>query len=226
MNGTCNRFHCALDSVYGFSAHFERYLKICVGYLPKTADFEVGDGTDRCRPHANRHAHKSCLNQLPATPTNRSSLVEFRRSVDERYRLSLPHELIEPLTSSSDQCVLVKERPGSLSLWSNSKWRERLDDAVNVVKSKWKAGRLDSRLHDVQSLGRLLSTRHRDVPIAGRGRLVIPDGFRDFLGVEPGEDVLLVGAAVCVEIWKPDAWIAYLNDHMTDFGGLLDELSS
>ncbi len=151
---------------------------------------------------------------------------EFRRSVDERYRLSIPSELTDSLTGGNSECVLVKERPGSLSLWSTTKWKERLDSAVNVVESKWKAGRLDSRLYDVQSLGRLLSTRHRDVTLAGRGRLVIPDGFREFLGVEAGGEVLLVGAAVCVEIWKPENWINYLNDHMTEFGGLLDELSN
>ena len=32
----------------------------------------------------------------------------------------------------------------------------------------------------VQMLGRLLSTRHRNVRLAGRGRLVIPEGFRIF----------------------------------------------
>ena len=167
---------------------------------------------------------------MPESPSNtdEKSLIfgEFRRTLDERFRLSVPAELIDPLTDGGSQCVLVKERPGSLSLWSNAKWRERLDSAVNVVESKWKAGRLDSRMYDVQSLGRLLSTRHRDVQIAGRGRLVIPEGFREFLGVEAGGDVLLVGAAVCIEIWRPESWIDYLNDHMTEFGGLLDELSS
>lgn len=152
-------------------------------------------------------------------------LGEFRRALDDRHRISIPSELIEPLTAGNPECVLVKERPGSLSLWSTAKWRERLTDSVNIVETKWKAGRLDNRLHDVQRLGRLLSTRHRDVQIAGRSRLVIPEGFRDFLGVEPGADVLLVGAAVCIEIWRPADWMNYLHDRMPEFGTLLDELS-
>lgn len=152
-------------------------------------------------------------------------LGEFRRAVDERHRFTIPSELLEPLLGDATECVLVKERPGSLSLWSPGKWKERLSGAVGIVESKWQAGRLDSRLHDVQRLGRLLSTRHRDVQLAGRGRLVIPDGFREFLGVEPSSDVLLVGAAVCVEIWQPQKWIEYLNVGMEEFGSLLDELS-
>jgi len=152
-------------------------------------------------------------------------LGEFRRAIDERYRFTIPTELLEPLLGDATDCVLVKERPGSLSLWSTEKWKERLSGAVGVVESKWQAGRLDSRLHDVQRLGRLLSTRHRDLQLAGRGRLVIPDGFREFLGAEPSSDVLLVGAAVCVEIWQPARWIDYLNEGMQEFGPLLDELS-
>ena len=152
-------------------------------------------------------------------------LGEFRRAIDERFRFTIPTELLEPLVGEATECVLVKERPGSLSLWSTEKWKERLSGAVGVVESKWQAGRLDSRLHDVQRLGRLLSTRHRDVQLAGRGRLVIPDGFREFLNVEPSSDVLLVGAAVCVEIWNPTYWIDYLKEGMEEFGPLLDELS-
>ena len=42
-------------------------------------------------------------------------------------------------------------------------------------------------------LGRLLSTRHRTVQLAGRGRLLIPEGFREFLGVEPNGEALFWG---------------------------------
>ena len=74
-------------------------------------------------------------------------------------------------------------------------------------------------------LGRLLSTRHKSVPIAGRGRLLIPEGFRQFLGVEPGGEVLVIGAAVCVEVWRPDAWVGYLDENIPEFRRLFDELA-
>ncbi len=152
-------------------------------------------------------------------------LGEFRRAVDERYRFSIPAELLEPLIGDASEAVLVKERPGSLSLWSTTQWKTRLKGAVGIVESKWQAGRLDSRIHDVQRLGRLLSTRHREIQLAGRGRLVVPEGFREFLDLQPGTDVMLVGAGVCIEIWHPTQWINYLNQGMEEFGPLLDELS-
>ena len=155
-----------------------------------------------------------------------SSLIlgEFRRSIDERYRVSIPTELLEALLNDQD-AVLVKERPGCCSLWQHKAWQEQLTSNLQVIESKIKANRMDARLPDLQKFGRLLSTRHRDIQIAGRGRILIPEGFREFLMAEPGTDLLIVGAAVCIEIWNIDAWRNCLNEQIPDFSGLLEELA-
>jgi MraZ protein len=161
-------------------------------------------------------------------------LGEFRRTLDERYRLSIPGELLAAMTASAmtgsggapPECILAKERPGALSLWASAVWEERLSSSIHLVQAKIQAGRLSGRVEDVQHLGRLLSTRHKAVQLAGRGRLVIPEGFREFLQVPTGGEVLLIGAALCVEIWRPEAWLQYLNERMPEFGTLLNDLSS
>ena len=158
-------------------------------------------------------------------PSHDFILGEFRRSLDERFRLSIPADLIDPLLVSGKDCILAKERPGSLSLWNTTMWGDRLDRGVQLVSDKLQAGRLQDRVRDVQRLGRLLSTRHKDAQIAGRGRLLIPEGFREFLGVEPGGEVMVVGAAVCIEIWNSRDWIDYLKEGIPEFGSLLDELA-
>ena len=152
-------------------------------------------------------------------------LGEFQRTLDDRYRLSIPNELGDALVAESADCILAKERPGCLSLWSAAVWQTRLDEGVELVKQKMRAGKLQERIGQVQLFGRLLSTRHRSVQLAGRGRLVIPEGFREFLGVEPGGDVQIIGAAVCVEIWNPAAWLKYLEGRMPRFRRLFDQLS-
>jgi MraZ protein len=152
-------------------------------------------------------------------------LGEFPRTLDERYRLSIPSELGDLLTADSSDCILAKERPGCLSLWSAPVWQARLDEGVELVKQKMRAGRLQEKIAEVQLLGRLLSTRHRPVQVAGRGRLLIPEGFREFLGVEPNGEVLVVGAAVCVELWQTAAWLRYLQTRMPKFRKLFDRLS-
>ena len=152
-------------------------------------------------------------------------LGEFQRTLDERFRLSIPGELVALLTVDSAECILAKERPGCLSLWSAEVWQAGLDEGVELVKRKMQAGKLEGRIGQVQLLGRLLSTRHKAVQLAGRGRLLIPEGFREFLDCEPGSEVLVVGAAVCIEIWNPPAWLKYLEARMPKFRRLLDQLS-
>jgi MraZ protein len=153
-------------------------------------------------------------------------LGEFRRNLDERFRLSIPGELTEGMFGQSPNCILAKERPGCLSLWNAGHWQSRLDQGVELIQRKMQAGKLEGQIARVQVLGRLLSTRHKTVSLAGRGRLVIPEGFREFLEVKQGGEVLVVGAAVCIEIWNPAAWLKYLQARMPKFRRLLDGLSA
>ena len=153
-------------------------------------------------------------------------LGEFPRTLDDRHRLSIPLELVDLLVAENGACILAKERPGCLSLWNSAAWQSRLDEGVELVKSKMRAGKLAGRLEEVQQLSRLLSTRHKTVQLAGRGRLSIPDGFREFLQVEPLGEVIVIGAGVCIEIWSPPAWLAHLESHVTEFRQLFDKLSS
>ena len=152
-------------------------------------------------------------------------LGEFHRTLDDRYRLSVPTELAEALTTESPECILAKERPGCISLWGAQTWQAKVDEEVELVKHKMRVGRLRDEIPKVQLLGRLLSTRHRTVQLAGRGRLLIPEGFREFLAVEPGGDVMVVGAAVCIEIWNPPEWLDYLRGRIPKFRRLLSKLA-
>lgn len=151
-------------------------------------------------------------------------LGEATRTLDDRYRMSVPPELVEALAAPDARLILAKERPGCLSLWNEAAWKTRLEEGVELVERKILARRLDDRLEEVQRLGRLLSTRHTPVQLAGRGRLVVPEGFREFLGIEPGGDVMVIGAAVCVEIWHPDPWREYVGLQMPEFRELLERL--
>jgi MraZ protein len=150
---------------------------------------------------------------------------EAIRALDERYRLTLPAELADAVGGEAGECLIAKERPGCLSLWRRDAWEEKQRQAEAIIASKLATGRLDGRLGDVQRLGRLLSTRQRTIPIAGRGRIVIPEEFRELLGVEPGGNVSVVGAAVCVELWSPEAWAEWIGREMPGFRDLFEELA-
>jgi MraZ protein len=151
---------------------------------------------------------------------------EFLRTLDERFRLAVPPELLDSLLAGGPRLVLAKERAGCLSLWSAATWKPRLDAAVDVIRSKMQAGLLAQRVGQLQDIGRLLSTRQKTISLAGRGRLVLPEGFREFLGVEPGGNLMVVGAAVCVELWQPAAWTAFVTAEMPAFRQRIDDLTA
>ncbi|MGY8769742.1 MAG: division/cell wall cluster transcriptional repressor MraZ [Pirellulales bacterium] len=152
-------------------------------------------------------------------------LGEFKRKLDERYRLSIPPEFEEPLTEQGDELILVKERPGCLSLWNSNQWQGKLEAEVSLVQAKIKARKLDNRVADIQLLGRMLSTRQRNIKLAAKNRLSIPEGFREFLRAEPDSELMITGAAVCVEIWRHDAWLDSLEEDIPKFQVTLDRLS-
>lgn len=74
-----------------------------------------------------------------------------------------------------------------------SDWQKRIDDGVSILKLRIQAGKMESRWSEVQRLGRLLSTRSKTVTLANRSRLLIPEGFREFLDVPVNQDVMIVG---------------------------------
>lgn len=150
---------------------------------------------------------------------------EVKRTLDERFRITLPPEMATAVTDEQEETILTKERYGCLGLWRAADWQKRLDDGVGIIRQKIQAGRMEQRWNEVQRLGRLLSTRHRTVKLANRSRILVPEGFREFLDVGPNQDVMIVGAVVCVEIWNPQAWLETLRQDMPDFGGLFSQLS-
>ena len=156
-------------------------------------------------------------------------LGESSCTLDERFRLTLPPALVDLLALSGSRCVMVKERAGCLSLWNADVWEAKVSPRLRLVQQKIEADAFgEDRMSQVLLLGRLLSTRWKDIVLKDRNRLLIPEGFREFLGVErdpPHNEVVVIGAAVSLEIWKPAAWLKYLEARMPKFRRLFYELS-
>ena len=149
---------------------------------------------------------------------------ELKRTIDDRFLVSLPPEMAKAVTDETGSTIVTKERFGCLSLWSAAEWEARQERGVDVIRSKIEAGAMDQRWGEVQRLGRLLSTRSKTVQLANRSRLLIPEGFREFLGVPAGGEIMLIGAVICVELWNPATWLEALSQDMPEFGSLFKEL--
>ncbi len=149
---------------------------------------------------------------------------EHRRVYDDRHRVALPPELVDALGGSEAAIVLAKEREGCVSLWPEKLWNEHVQASIELIRQKLQMNLFRSDLAKVQRFIRLFSTRARPVALGQKGRLLIPEGFRTFLAVEPNTEVVVVGAGVCVEIWQPEAWRRYLSVDIENFNTLFKEL--
>jgi len=146
----------------------------------------------------------------------------YSRMVDDRYRLTLPDEFKEIFKPESGKCVIANESPGCLSLWEENTWKQYHDTRVKIVQQMYEIGRV--AIPDLQRFGRLNSARYQHIQLADRARFLLPEGFRGILGVEPKKEVMVVGAACCIEIWNPQKWISYIEGDMPQFGNLLENL--
>ena len=67
---------------------------------------------------------------------------EVRRTLDDRFRVSLPAEMAEAVTDDNGQTIISKERFGCVSLWRAADWQERIDAGVALIRQKIEAGRM------------------------------------------------------------------------------------
>ena len=59
--------------------------------------------------------------------------------------------------------------------------------------------------------------------ISAQGRITIPAGFREMLGLTPGSEIVVVGAEIGVEIWSAERWqeeLEKINSHAEAKGEL------
>lgn len=153
-------------------------------------------------------------------------LGEFRRVFDDRYRIALPPEVILHLGSETAPAVLAKERDGCLSLWKPATWDKYYEKFMRNLANRVREEIYEARqIPEVQRVARLISTRAKPVQLGQRGRILIPEGFREFLGVETNAEVMIVGAGVCVEIWRPAAWLEHLKGELGDFNDLFRQIA-
>jgi len=151
---------------------------------------------------------------------------EFRRVLDERHRVALPPEVVQFLGSDTAHAVLAKERDGCLSLWKPEAWNQHFDKFMKNLTHRVRENFFESRrIPEVQRVARLISTRAKPIQLGQRGRLLIPEGFREFLAVQPNTELMVIGAGVCVEIWRPAAWLDYLKSDLESFNTIFREVA-
>ncbi len=122
---------------------------------------------------------------------------EFRNTIDEKGRLMIPPRLREQLGTSVD-LVLTKSLDKALWLFTTEDF-DNFDNQVNGDSMSL----LDS---NATLINRLIISPARDVELDKTGRLSIPQVLRDFAGLEPKSECVILGSRTHVEIMNAQSY--------------------
>ena len=141
---------------------------------------------------------------------------EYRNTIDEKGRLMIPPRLREQLGTVS--LILTKSTDGSLWLYTKEDF-----DAFNRSVNYSPMAVLDSR---ARAIDMMIIAPAREVELDKTGRLSIPQTLREYAGLGPKTECVILGSMSKIEIisaGKYDEMVIKYKDMLSQIG---DELSS
>ena len=140
---------------------------------------------------------------------------EFRITLDDKGRLSLPARLRNALADSS--LFLTQGMDECLWLYPATEWKAMLKTIMDTTNPFSAASR---------NIRRRIIGPSQEVEIDKAGRIPVAQGLREFAGL--ARDCVVLGQFDYIEIWAEDRYRAYLAAHEDEFiagseelGGLL-----
>lgn len=136
-------------------------------------------------------------------------------SVDSNGRVKFsPRVVSDFLKNCNGEVVLHCLPEGALAVYPEDIYLE-----MRRVESKpaEKAGSSMVFRRNIRRFGALSSPEK----ISRQGRITIPGGYREMLELDPGEEIVVVGVEIGVEIWNVARWnreLSRLNSHAEEKG--------
>jgi len=120
---------------------------------------------------------------------------EYHHTIDAKGRLAVPARFRLELAGAAYICRWLD---GCLAIFPRAAWEE-LTGQIGTL----------SRVGDARAreLARSVFSSAYDVELDGQGRVLVPTGLRELVGLE--SDAVVVGLNDHVELWPPARWTAY-----------------
>lgn len=135
---------------------------------------------------------------------------EFRHTVDEKGRLSIPVKFRVPMAEGA---VVTRGLDRSLFFYSKREW-ETLAAKIAALP----LGQADTR-----AFSRLMLAGAMEVDVDKSGRILLPDYLREYAGIK--KDVVLVGLYNRVEIWDEETWKTYSTQTEADGNDIAERIA-
>lgn len=134
-------------------------------------------------------------------------LGEFEHTIDDKGRVAIPARFREEL---GERFVLTKGFEPCLQAFPRPMWEELA----------LKIDRLPLGSPQARNMRRLLFAPAAEVEVDRQGRILIPQGLREYAGL--AEEVLITGMNTYFELWSGQRWQT-LQDEINDSGAAIAE---
>jgi MraZ protein len=135
---------------------------------------------------------------------------EYLHTLDQKSRVIIPARFREELgdtfmiSRGLDRCIFVYH----LNEWS---------------KIEQKVKELPLTRSDVRAFTRYLFSGAAEVEMDRQGRVLIPQGLREYARIE--KEVMIIGVSNRVEVWSAGAWKEYTSAENLDFEAAAEKLA-
>ncbi len=136
---------------------------------------------------------------------------EFRHTIDDKGRLTLPARIREEL---GPVFMVTKGLEGCLFLYPMSEWE--------TLSAKLRDLPLTQR--DARALARLVFAGASDCRPDAQGRILLPPPLRQFAGLT--REGVIVGVSARAEVWQPEAWDRYVGEAETGYADIAERLGA
>jgi MraZ protein len=138
----------------------------------------------------------------------------YEMSLDEKSRLSIPARLrrLVPkvdddtlmLMPGLDGCIVAYPQVAYQAFWARI------------------AAKKETSARQVKWLERVLGEKTAAISFDKQGRFVVPSGLLEHAGIS--DQALMLGVQDKIEIWNPQTYDSYCNEHGLDLNALSEEL--
>ncbi len=135
---------------------------------------------------------------------------EFKHSIDEKGRVSLPAKFRAGLASG---CVVTRGLDKCLWVYPNDEWQKLAEKIADLPITQKNA----------RSFSRLMLAGASDASLDRVGRVNLPLYLRDYADIK--KDVVIVGIYSRIEIWPADVWANFKKEMEENGAEVAENLS-
>jgi MraZ protein len=145
---------------------------------------------------------------------------EYVHQLDEKVRFKLPKRMEEIFTDELGiKCVLMRMPERCVAIYPQKFWQKEFGKYLESVKAKMPGNA------KYRTFTRMIASNSFETKIGAQGRVALTDVHKEFLGIEAGGNVVIVGAGERIEIWSEDEWRQQQGKELEGFYDLLEDVS-